>query len=86
MHLFAFLFQEIKEENYLTLVGVVMTFDIFLKLCNIYDYPFALLLINIVLPECGFFTLWTLDVVWCIHLSLPHIMYNVDCKALLNYK
>ncbi len=61
MHLFAFLFQEIKEENYLTLVGVVMTFDIFLKLCNIYDYPFALLLINIVLPECGFFTLWTLD-------------------------
>lgn len=61
-----------------------MTFDNFLKLCNIYGYPFAL--INIVLPECRFFTLWTFDVVWCIHLNLPRIMYNVYCKALLNYK
>jgi hypothetical protein len=42
MHLFALLFQEIKEQKYLMLVGVVMTFDIFLKLCNIYSYPFAL--------------------------------------------
>ncbi len=42
MHLFTLLFQEIKEKKKLMLVGVVMTFDIFLKLCNIYGYPIGL--------------------------------------------